>query len=74
MTLLTRHRSLYFTAGKQFLVMMAGLARTLLSDLRIDRPQGNAGCPSIMPYAEARTPRTNETRRTLVACFTLTAM
>lgn len=66
--------SLYFTAGKQFLVMLAGLARTLLSDLRMDRSLGNGMCPSIMPYAEPGTPRTNESRRALVACFTLTAM
>ena len=72
--MLMLYRSMYFTAGKQFLVMLAGLARTLLNDLRLDKPTGLGACPSVLPYAETKPPRNNDSRRALVACFTMTAM
>ncbi|KAF2829542.1 hypothetical protein CC86DRAFT_287082 [Ophiobolus disseminans] len=66
--------ALYFTSGKQFLGILGGLARSLISDLRFDKPQGPCWCPSVGPNAEDKIARTNESRRAHVACFALSVM
>ncbi|CAO2654662.1 Nn.00g113950.m01.CDS01 [Neocucurbitaria sp. VM-36] len=53
---------------------MSALARSLISDLRLDRPQNPSGCPSIGPHVENNEPQTNEGRRLLIAVFGLSAM
>ncbi|KAH8701458.1 hypothetical protein GQ44DRAFT_778646 [Phaeosphaeriaceae sp. PMI808] len=47
--------SIYFTSGKQFLGMLAGLARSLVSDLRLDRPQNLSWCPAVGPCEDDKT-------------------
>ncbi|KAI1560863.1 hypothetical protein PtrEW7m1_011417, partial [Pyrenophora tritici-repentis] len=42
--------SKYFAHRKQFLGSTCGLARTLISDLRLDKPKEPSGCPSLGPY------------------------
>jgi hypothetical protein len=72
--LLTHSRSIYFSSGKKFLVMFAGLARSLVVDLRIERSQIPSWCPSTFPFVEESVVHTNEYRRTLLASYALTAM
>jgi len=67
-------RSLWFTSGKQFLGMLAGLARSLVIDLRLDKHKDLGWCPSVGPHVEDKMVRTNESRRAHVACFALSAM
>jgi hypothetical protein len=51
--------------------MLAGLARSLVSDLRLDKSQNPSWCPAVGPYEEDRIVRSNESRRAHVACFAL---
>jgi hypothetical protein len=67
-------RSIFFTPGKKFLIMFASLARSLVSDLRLDKLQGPSWCPSTTPDAEESFVYSNESRRALLACYALTAM
>jgi hypothetical protein len=53
--------------------MFASLARSLVGDLRLDRPQIPAWCPSTAPGAEESLVHTNESRRALLAYYALTA-
>lgn len=64
---------MYSTQGRSSLVSMSGLARSLISDLKLDKPPFQAGCPSNGPIIEDRGPRTNDERRALLACFALSA-
>lgn len=66
---LTYSRSVYFTGSGQFLGMFSGLARTLVSDLRLDRP---CWYPSLGPVVEDTSIRSNEKRRAVLGCFALT--
>ncbi|KAF1832997.1 hypothetical protein BDW02DRAFT_402551 [Decorospora gaudefroyi] len=63
--------SIYFTSGKRFISMLAGLARSLVSDLRLDKPETLSWCPAVGPYEKDETFRSNESRRAHVACFAL---
>jgi hypothetical protein len=72
--LITLYRSVYFTSGKKFLVMFSGIARSLASDLRVDKPRFPTWCPSIAPTCEEGVEQSNESRRTLLACYAVTAM
>ncbi|KAF2844653.1 hypothetical protein T440DRAFT_409711, partial [Plenodomus tracheiphilus IPT5] len=65
--------SKYITHGKQFLGSMCSLARTLISDLRLDRPTHPAWCPSGGPAAEFADTRTKEGSRVLVGVFILSS-
>jgi hypothetical protein len=67
-------RSIYFTPGKKFLVMFSSLARSLASDLRLDRTSHPTWCPSTVPFAEDGIAHSNECKRALLACYALTAM
>lgn len=60
--------------GKAHLVSMSGLARSLVSNLRLDKPPYSAGCASGGPIPEDKGSATNEERRALLACFALSAM
>ncbi|KAH7394994.1 hypothetical protein DE146DRAFT_67273 [Phaeosphaeria sp. MPI-PUGE-AT-0046c] len=66
--------SIYFTAGKRFLVMFSSAMRSLVVDLQMDRPKNPSWCPSqLSPVAEVIT-QSNEGRRALLASYALTAM
>ncbi|KAF1944325.1 hypothetical protein EJ02DRAFT_341179 [Clathrospora elynae] len=67
--------STYFTHGKQFMGAMCGLARSLVNDIRLDKPVNSSGCPSIGPpgHVENKEARTNEGSKALLAVFTLSA-
>ncbi|KAF2031503.1 hypothetical protein EK21DRAFT_62946 [Setomelanomma holmii] len=69
----TCERSIYFTSGKQFLGMLSSLARSLVSDLRLDKPENPSLCPSIQP-ATVKVARSPESRRALLACFALSTI
>lgn len=67
-------RSIYFTAGKRFLVLFSNAMRSLVVDLQMDRPKNPSWCPSQMaPVAEVVS-QSNEGRRALLASYALTAM
>ncbi|KAL1798980.1 hypothetical protein ACET3X_003017 [Alternaria dauci] len=63
----------YYTHGKQFLGSMCGLAKTVVSDLRLDKPAQPTGCPSLGPRVDNKELRTNEGSRALLAVFILCA-
>jgi hypothetical protein len=73
-------RSLSFTHGKPFLGVMIGLARPLVSDLKLDRGPNVAGCPSHNPphlvdnQGEDNITQTNAGRRAYIACFALSVV
>lgn len=67
-------RSVYFTSGKKFLVMFSATARSLVSDLRLDRARFPSWCPSIAPGCEEGIEQSIESRRALLACYSMTAM
>lgn len=69
----------YFTAARPSLGMFSSVARSLVFDLRLDRPGGAIfmGCPkvpSLIEQPELSATRTDEERRALVSCFSLSAM
>ncbi|KAH5067517.1 hypothetical protein HBI25_198180 [Parastagonospora nodorum] len=66
--------SVYFTSGKKFLVMFSATSRSLVSDLRVDRTRFPSWCPSIAPGCEEGIEQSNESRRTLLACYAMTAI
>ncbi|KAI4942277.1 hypothetical protein J4E91_010251 [Alternaria rosae] len=66
-------RSPYFTHGKQFLGSMCGLAKTLVSDLRLDKPAQPTGCPSLGPRVDNKEIRKCEGSRALLSVFILCA-
>lgn len=72
-----RIRSLSFAHGKPFLGAMIGLARPLVSDLRLDRGSNSARCPgSNLPHLvdnsnEENVTQTNAGRRAYITCFAL---
>jgi hypothetical protein len=66
-------RSPYFTHGKQFLGSMCGLAKTLVTDLRLDKPAQPTGCPSLGPGVDDKEVRKSEGSRVFLAVFTLCA-
>jgi hypothetical protein len=57
---------------------MIGLARPLISDLRLDRGLNSGRCPGSNPPhlvgAEDDGTQTNEGRRAYIACFALSVM
>ncbi|RMZ72503.1 Zn(II)2Cys6 transcription factor [Pyrenophora seminiperda CCB06] len=64
--------SKFFAHRKQFLGQTCGLARAVISDLRLDKPKEPAGCPSLGPYDKATEEvRTSEGYRALLAVFIL---
>ncbi|KAF2703314.1 hypothetical protein K504DRAFT_392946 [Pleomassaria siparia CBS 279.74] len=78
--------SFYFFRGKPMLGVNTGLIRSMVTDLRIDRPAGEKAslddqastfmCQKPWTLVEPNSnlnPRTNEERRALLACFVLTA-
>ena len=54
--------------------MFSNIARSLASDLRIDKPRFLSWCPSIAPTCEEEIELSNESRRTLLGCYASTAM
>ncbi|CAA9965086.1 hypothetical protein PTMSG1_08445 [Pyrenophora teres f. maculata] len=66
--------SKYFAHRKQFLGSTCGLARTLISDLRLDKPKDPSGCPSLGPYDKGTEEvRATEGNRALLTVFALCA-
>jgi hypothetical protein len=52
---------------------MCNLAKTVVSDLRLDKPAQPTGCPSLGPHVDNKEVRTNEGSRALLAVFILCA-
>lgn len=66
--------SAYITHGKPFLGIMSGLARSLVTDLRLGKPLLPTGCPSTGPNFDPKDNQTNEERRALLAVFALSVI
>ncbi|KAF9694270.1 hypothetical protein EKO04_007851 [Ascochyta lentis] len=70
--------SLSFTHGKPFLGVMIGLARPLISDLKLDRGPNSVRCPGSNPPHlidnEENSIQTNAGRRAYIACFALSVI
>ncbi|UPX20869.1 uncharacterized protein EKO05_0011083 [Ascochyta rabiei] len=70
--------SLSFAHGKPFLGTMIGLARPLISDLKLDRGPHSARCPGSNPPHlvdnEETVTQTNAGRRAYIACFALSVV
>lgn len=71
-------RSLSFTHGKPFLGAMIGLARPLISDLKLDRGPTSPRCPGSNPPHlvdnEESVTHTSAGRRAYISCFALSVM
>ncbi|KAF1361021.1 hypothetical protein EJ07DRAFT_113503 [Lizonia empirigonia] len=74
----TCERSLSFTHGKPFLGAMIGLARPLISDLKLDRGPTSPRCPGSNPPHlvdnEESVTHTSAGRRAYISCFALSVI